>query len=201
MATNKITPTVYTDDGNHALVELQADAKKDEITLKKNETFVIMGREIDQMSARINILAIILWVAIWYKLKLFREIEKNHVFLMIFVVFIANSFLQILSSSFYSGSVSHELTSLLNLEQMGAVLLGTITLFAIFSVSDMAKWNNKSQVSTIAFVSMLVGIVEVFYFSVKKTGYQYKKLRKLKESLFNIMIVLFSLCIVIILSG
>ena len=68
------------------------------------------------------------------------EIENNKTMILIFLGFIINAIVQIFSSSLYSSSATHEMSSLINIEQMGAVTIGTISMFAIFALSGYAKW-------------------------------------------------------------
>jgi hypothetical protein len=186
---NLVTPTIRTEK----IIELLADAKIDNSELRKNESITLLAQEVDLDTVKINTVGIILWVIIWYKLDLFKEIENNNILLLVFLGFIINAIVQIFNTSLYSSSATHELSSLINIEQMGAVTLGTISMFTILALSGYPKWSRLGMIISLFLTALAIGVFEIYFFSSKKTGQQYSKLRKMKEILFNSMVMLFLL--------
>jgi hypothetical protein len=186
---NLVTPTIRTDK----IIELLADAKIDNSELRKNESITLLSQEVDFVTVKIHTSGIILWIILWYKLDLFKEIENNNILLLLFLGFIINLIIQIFNTSLYSSSATHELSSLINIEQMGAVTLGTISMFSIFSLSGYPKWSRLELIISLFLTALAIGVFEIYFFSSKKTGQQYSKLRKMKEILFNLMVMIFLL--------
>jgi hypothetical protein len=197
MATNKtiVAPTARDEK---ILELLLPDKKLDDQELHKNDTLNLFGIEIDLDSAKINIAGIFLWIIIWYKLKLFQRIEEDKTLLVIFIGFIIHNISQILNSSLYSASSSGEMVNLINIEQMGAVIFGSFALFSLFILSSYFTFENKKIINIILLTCLAIGCFQLVFFSTERTGKNFRKLRKVKENLFNTMIVLFLVALLFI---
>lgn len=146
----------------------------------------IIDLTVDKVSFIVLSFTIIALIILWKKLGLFSLIRDTKILLLIFIVQILFFMFQIFSSPASHADVSKETSSLIVVEQLSSVFLGSMVLFIVFS-SKIQYINYR-----IIMVSIIINTLLFIYTSVENTGENMRILRKIKQSGLNISIFLFA---------
>ncbi len=164
----------------------------DDIVEKHNPTVEFLGWNLDVDSTVIMLTSIALWVFIWYRTGLFDILPKdNSVYLLIFGFFILYSIINMITSGSKSGAVLYELGILLTVEQMIAILFGTVIVFTLFNDKLSIHQNQKSVISRISMSIVILLSFASLWVNVITSGRAFRAIRKSKQALYNISYCLF----------
>jgi hypothetical protein len=163
----------------------------EEIIEKGNPTIEFLGLELDVDSSVIMLTSVAIWVLIWYNSGLLRDLKRNWMYLVIFGFFILYTVANMITSGSKSGSVLYELNILLTVEQMIAILFGTVIVFVIFNDKLSIHPNAKSMINKLAFILVILLSVSSLWINVITSGRAFRAIRKGKQALYNIAYCLF----------
>jgi hypothetical protein len=179
-----VTPTIYESD---EFIDKQKPTIVDRIELHEENSIRLFGTRIDLKTLYVSLLAIIIASSLWYHTTLLKIGVKVNFILILFVTLILNFVLQIFTSSTFAGSISLEQSRLISGEQMNSMLLGSLLVF-IF----IMKNREEKDLRYILMVILIISILNSLIVSVKKTGSSIRTIRKIKQAIFNITLILFS---------
>lgn len=181
-----VTPTLYESDD---YIDSITPKSVDNIEVYKEKTFMVFGKELDLKSLYIYTLAILTSIILWKSLTLFSLMESNHFIVYLFVGLLLSFIFQIFTSSLYAGSLALEQSKLTTVQQINSALVGSIIIYLIF-INYHYVIDPKLQ--TIGMVILINSLISSMYIVVKMSGNSLRTLRKIKQSLVNINLILFS---------
>lgn len=156
----------------------------DRVELHRETGIVLFGKEVNISGLVISVIGIAIAIYLWYKLDLL----KDNVSIGFLVIIISNLLLQIFTTSVYSGSISLEQNKLTFAEQVNTAMLGSILVFIFIAGSK--NLNNKSI--RLAAICVIISLVNALYIGVHLQGNAIGTLRKIKEMIININLMLFA---------
>ncbi len=169
-----------------------ATVDDEEIVEKSNPTIEFLGWHLDVDSTVIMLSSIAIWVLIWYKSGLFDVLPKdNSLYMILFGFFILYSIINMVTSGSKSGSVLYELNILLTVEQMVAILFGTVIVFTLFNDKLQIHQDQKSVITRVSVSIMILLSFASLWLNVITSGRAFRAIRKGKQALYNISYCLF----------
>ena len=196
------------DDFEEEINEIVEEKEEEDIGEKSNpvyQTKSIIGKDLDQDSANVFILVILIWVLIWFTSGLWKTLEYDPIFVFIFLFFIVYICAQIYTSGTSSGGVVYELNILLTVEQMISILFGTIVVFTLFSHYLRDKMGVHPNCMNIIF-KLSISIVIILttaslWVNVITSGRSFRAIRKFKQGIYNVSLTLFIIIGLIVYKG
>ena len=182
-----VTPTIYEAD---EFIDVHKPIIVDNVELHKEKVTRLFGQDIDLKSFYISLFAILLAFLVWYQTGLLYMGIADSILIGIFIFLISNFIIQIFTSSKFAGSITLEQSKLVLTEQINAMLLGSLLVF-VFIVST-AKGQATKSIKDISRITLMLILLNSMNLSVKKEGGEIRTLRKLKETVLNISIALFT---------
>jgi hypothetical protein len=181
----------------------QTEEPDSEIGEHENPTIKVGGYKLDVDSLIVCFLAIFIWVLVWATSGLFGTLKYDFSFIVIFFTFIIYMFVMCITSGFSAGNVIYELNILLNVEQMIAILYGTMILFALFNHNLYSQLGLPDTCKPVVF-KLIMNIVLILtlsslWINVFTSGRSFRALRKFKQAVYNISLTLFVIiCLIFI---
>ncbi len=172
-------PTPDTDSGDDSVVE------------KGNPTIEFLGYQLDVDSSVIMIASVAIWVFIWNSTGLLQNVGRDWSYLAIFSFFIIYTAINMFTSGSKSGSVLYELNILLTVEQMIAIMFGTVIVFIIFNDKLMIHPVAKQIINKLGFAIVILLSFASMWINVITSGRAFRAIRKGKQGLYNIAYCLF----------
>lgn len=173
----------------------------DNIGKTKNPVIHIFGLEIDQDSMVVGLLIIVIWIMIWFSSGLSKTLDKDITFTIIFLLLIAYTLVNIVTAGSSSGGVVYELNILLTVEQMIAILFGTIVLFALFNGNIPVHENCKRVIVQLSISIVIVLTIASLWVNIKSTGRSFRAIRKFKQGIYNVALTIFIIIGLIYVKG
>ncbi len=167
------------------------DDTDDTIHERENPTVNLFGLILDRDSLFVTLTAIATWILIWSYTGLLQKIPSNWIFLVIFSSFIIYTILNLLSSTPTSGNALYELNILLTVEQMVAILFGTVIVFVLFSDRLNIHVEAKRVIERIGYATLILLSISSLWVNVITSGRAFRVVRKGKQAIYNIAYVLF----------
>lgn len=154
------------------------------IEFTKNNNFLLFGYEIDVISFSSIVVMLAVFNLFWFRFGFFRSMKKNKYLLSVYVFSTIFLLIQIGSSESVSGSISYETGKLSDIDQQistftSEYILFLFLLFYVFSMAD-EKY----------LLILLLLFIAHLYPSVPQTGKATRIVRKVKQYLFNICVML-----------
>lgn len=178
---------------------------EEEIGEKKNPTFILFDYEYDRDSTIVGVFIIFIWIIIWYSSGLWKTLKYDWTFLVIFFSFIFYNFVQIYNAGITSGGVVYELNILLTVEQMVSILFGTMVVFALFSHNLKEKMGIHDScmkiISKLSISIVLILTLGSLWINVITTGEMFRTIRKFKQGVYNVALMLFIIIALILYKG
>jgi len=181
-----VTPTLYESDD---YIDSITPKSVDNIEIYKEQTFMVFGKELDLKSLYIYTLGMIITVIIWNSLGLFALMANNHFIIYLFVGLMVSFIFQVYTSSLFAGSLALEQSKLTTVQQINSALVGSIIIYLIF-INYHYVIDQKLQL--VGMVILVNSLLSSMYIVVKMSGNSLRTLRKVKQTLVNINLVLFS---------
>jgi hypothetical protein len=154
---------------------------------------------LDRDSAVVYSAVIAVWVAVWVTTGLHRY--HSPLFVAIFTAFIGYCILAFITSDTKSGGVVYELNILLTVEQMISILFGTVVLFAVFADRLEAPASCKSVIYRLTMSNVVILCMASMWVNVYTSGHMFKALRKFKQGIYNIALIVFMLVAILYVRG
>jgi hypothetical protein len=161
-----------------------------EIGEKKNPTIKFNGYEYDKDSLVIIFMVIFIWSLIWKTTGLWKVLQYDKSFMVIFFAFILYMLMTARSSGITSGGVVYELNILLSVEQMISILFGTVILFAIFHNKIDVHANCKPVIFKLVMSTVMILTAASLWINVYTTGRAFRAVRKFKQGIYNVSLTL-----------
>jgi len=172
-----------------------------EVGERRNPTVKVLGDAVDRDSLVVGTLIIVLWVLIWRKSGLYKTLEYNPVFIIIFFGFIAYMLFNVKSSGTTSGGVVYELNILLTVEQMVSILLGTTVVFLLFIKNLPVPDSCRSVTFRLSVYIMMMLTAASLWVNVYTSGRMFRAIRKFKQGMYNIALTLYIIIGLIYVKG
>lgn len=181
--------------------EEETEEEESEINEKRNPIVPFFGYELDLDSFIVHGLIISIWLTIWFGTGLRTMVGKNIIFSIVFVLFLIYNILSVFTAGTSSGGVVYELNILLTVEQMVSILLGAVILFTLFYknlpiVTACSPIVNKLCVSNVILLTMAS-----LWVSVWTSGRAFRFIRKFKQGLYNIALMIMIIVGLLLLHG
>ncbi len=186
---------------NPVFVQTASEREKEITDAGQNPYIMVRGHKFDSDTIKIGLIAIFMWVLIWYNTGLLKLLSADKLFLIIFVGFIAWTLSNIYTASTTSGSVIFETNTLLTVEQMISILFGTMVLFAVFHRRLRLESNCKDFIGRIILYIIVILTLASLWVNLINTGRVFKAIRRFKQAMYNIALSLFLIICLIILKG
>lgn len=171
----------------------QPDEEGEEIGEKQNPTFTFLGYKFDTDSAIVMGLLVFIWFIVWKSTGLLSLVKYDLTFLVVFILFIIYCIINLYTSDTVSGSIVYELNILTSVEQMVAILYGTMVLFTLFHHFLPILDGCKNLVFKILISIVIIMTIISMWVNVFVTGRAFRALRKFKQGIYNIALILFLL--------
>lgn len=182
-------------------ISIDSTVPEDEIGEKGNPTFMFQGFEIDVDTARVVGLLLVIWIFIWRITGVYTSLRHDLLFTFIFISFTIYLLTALVTSGHYSGSITYELNILLSVEQMLIIVFGTVVLFTLFS-SKLSVHESCAPVIKRINLAMLVLLCTAnLWVSIYNSPRAFRTIRKMKQGIYNIVMIMFMVCLMIILRG
>lgn len=167
------------------------EVEESEIGEKRNPTIDLFGRELDVDSTVVMVLILLIWIVIWFYSGLWKTLQYDPSFSIIFFLFIAYVLANLATSGTTSGGVVYELNILLSVEQMVSILFGTIVLFALFNNRLDTDETCRSIVSKLSVSIVVILATASLWVNIYTSGRAFRAVRKFKQGIYNISLTLF----------
>ena len=176
----------------------------DDIDIGKSEnpTINVGGYELDYDTLLVMVVTVVAWITVWHQSGLLSQVLRNPSLLFVFLFFIGYCIMNVYTSGTTSGGVMYELNILLTVEQMIAILFGTMVLFAVFYqripfIPDRCKLTIHKLIIPI----VMVLTISSMWLNLVTSGRSFRALRKLKQGFYNIALALFIVITIVLLKG
>jgi hypothetical protein len=163
---------------------------EEELNLKDTDTIQIRNMKFDKTSFIILISAMVIFTIIWAAAGLFGETKKTKGLFVIYIIAMKIFVYQIIYSSTFTGNITYEQSNLVSLEQLGSMFVGSIVVLTVF-ISNIKPYKLHPKTFTILMLCIMLGSLMYVVISFRKTGYNLRIVRKVKQAIFNIVISLF----------
>lgn len=171
---------------------------------KQNATipmFLLFGEQVDKDSAIVIYMIIFLWIVLWRVSNLYKTLKYDRIFSIIFFSFIFYMLMNITTSGTTSGGVIYELNILLTVEQMISILLGTVILFTLFEHKLPIHESCRGIIKRIMFLIIIILTLSSLWVNVITTGRAFRAIRKFKQGVYNIALILFMIVCLLFIKG
>jgi hypothetical protein len=165
-------------------------ADEQDVVEKGNPTVNVVGYELDVDSAIVMCIITALWVLVWRTTGVL-DIPKQWAYMAIFYAFIVYTAVNMVTSGSKSGSVLYELNILLTVEQMIAILFGTVMVFVLFNDKMNIHPTAKRMITRIGYVILIILSFASMWINVITSGRAFRAIRKAKQGLYNVSYALF----------
>lgn len=162
-----------------------------EIGEKKNPTLTIGNYDFDIDSCVVMLLLILIWSFIWKTSGLWAMLKYDITFIFLYFFFIIYCVLNMFTSGNTSGSIVYELNILMNVEQMVSILFGTMILFTLFKDRLEIHQGCKKLISHLMMSIVIIMTIISLWVNVFVSGRAFRALRKFKQGVYNISLMLF----------
>lgn len=181
------------------IIDLEEDIA---IGKSDNPTITIGNKKLDYDTMLVMLVTVVAWVTIWHQAGLLPQVLRNPSLLFVFLFFIGYCIMNVYTSGTTSGGVMYELNILLTVEQMIAILFGTMVLFAVF-YQKMPFIPNKCKFTIHQLIIPIVIVLTIssMWLNLVTSGRSFRALRKLKQGFYNISLALFAVIAVVLLKG
>ena len=194
--------TSIEDLGEDFLSKVKQENSHDE---RRNPVVPFFGKDLDRDSLIVFSIIIGIWVLIWTTSGLWKVLEYDSIYTLLFFMFITYVLMQIYTSGTSSGGVVYELNILLTVEQMISILFGTIVVFTIFSNNLKSHYGVHDNCMKIVFrlcVSIIIILTTAsLWVNVITTGRSFRAIRKFKQGIYNVALTLFIIIGLILYRG
>jgi hypothetical protein len=162
-----------------------------EIDEDKNPVLTVWGKEYDMDTVTVTVIILILWFFIWNSTGLIKLAQQDNFYLFILVIFPMYMILNTSTSGVHSGGVVYELNILLSVEQMIAILFGTVVLFVLFikNLPISPEW--MVTMYTIGIIMIVLLCTASLWVNVVTSGRAFRMVRKGKQQIYNMCLILF----------
>ena len=161
------------------------DIQQEELQYKQDPTISLFGTKLDSLTVSMFSFGIALSIFIWFYFGFFTG--HNRYFLIVLCLFFIY---QIFASGRYAGSYSMEDNEMKEVVQANSVLFSSLIIILAFGNKSFNDDNNKMLV-----ISLLLSLVAIIYYSMKKTSDYKRMIRKLKITFMTISIFIFAMMI------
>lgn len=191
-----VSPTPVSDEK-----EEQEEEEESEINEKRNPIVRLFNYELDLDSMIVHFLIIAIWMTIWFGTGLRTMVGKDIIFSVVFILFLIYNILSIFTAGKSSGGVVYELNILLTVEQMVSILLGAVILFTLFYKNlpmhpACAPIINKLCISNVVLLTL-----SSLWVSVWTSGRAFRSIRKFKQGIYNIALMIMIIVGLLFLRG
>ena len=171
--------------------ESEAEQQQIDIGEVKNPVIKVMGKEYDFDSVVVLGLVLVIWFMLWNSTGMIKLAQQDMTYLFIFVIFPMYMIFTMTTSGLTSGGVIYELNILLSVEQMIAILFGTVVLFVLFmkNLPLADEWHTTMYTIGIAMIILLC--ISSLWVNVVTSGRAFRMVRKFKQGIYNICLTLF----------
>jgi hypothetical protein len=179
--------------------EVAAEEQEIDIGEVKNPTITLMGKEYDLDSIVVISIVLFIWFLVWNNTGLIKLAQQDTTYLFIFIIFPMYMILNMTTSGLTSGGVIYELNILLSVEQMIAILFGTVVLFVLFmkNLPVGSEWHVTLYTIGVSMIILLC--TASLWVNVVTSGRAFRMVRKFKQGIYNICLVLFIVLTVLFL--
>lgn len=167
----------------------------------QNPVVRIFDYDLDVDSITVSLLIVFMWSLIWYGSGLYKTLRYDWVFSLIFILFIVYIVTGVLSAGTTSGGIVYELNILLTVEQMIAILMGSVILFTLFSKNLPAPEGCSPIVFRLLMSNVVILMIASLWVNVITTGRAFRFIRKLKQGIYNIALTFLIIVGIIYIKG
>jgi hypothetical protein len=187
-----VTPTIYESD---KFVSDNEQTIIDNIELHHEDTIRLFGAEIDIKTLQSSLFSLFLLFIILYYTGIIKEIYRDKIILALIGLLISVVIFDIFSASTFAASLSLEQTRLIVIDQMSAVLTGSILLFLYVLTNSGTTLTKNKNATYLAVIALLLSILNTLKIGFKYTGNDIRTIRKCKEAVINVSIILFAMAV------
>jgi hypothetical protein len=180
---------------------VQGPPVDDEIGEKGNPTLLFQGYEIDQDTAIVVAVLVTIWVLVWRTTGVYKTLRHDILFSVIFVAFTIYLMTALVTSGHSSGSISYELNILLSVEQMVALLFSLVVVFTLFSYKLEVHASCSPVIKRINLAMLVLLSMTSLWVAIGNNARAFRGIRKFKQGMYNIVLIMFMVCALIILRG
>ncbi len=186
-------PVVTSQESEEEVVDKEEveDEEKKEIGEKTNPVIHLFGRKIDRDSVVVHFLIIVIWTLIWFGSGMATIVGKDIIFSVVFGLFILYNLASIMTAGHTSGGVVYELNILLTVEQMVAILFGTMVLFTLFYKNLPIQSSCAPVIFRLCISNVIILTLSSLWVSVWTSGRAFRSIRKFKQGIYNIALIVF----------
>lgn len=194
-----VSPTPVTENVKETVEE--EEEEESEINEKRNPIVRFFNYELDLDSMIVHLLIIFIWLTIWFGTGLRTMVGKDIIFSVVFMLFLLYNIVSIFTAGKSSGGVVYELNILLTVEQMVSILLGAVILFTLFYKNlpmhpACAPIINKLCISNVVLLTL-----SSLWVSVWTSGRAFRSIRKFKQGIYNIALMIMIIVGLLFLRG
>ena len=162
---------------------------------KKLKTVTIFGLELDATSLVISIVAIILWVMIWYFFDIFKIVRYSEIFFTMYIILV------IVNAINSATDVADVETERLQQATQQNFIQGGIAVFIlafVFLYNINLDDEDKTQIYIVLTICLIISSLSLIIINVKNNSKNIRLVRKVQQLLYNQGLILFLLAIFII---
>jgi hypothetical protein len=196
-----VSPTQPDSTSTDGTVPLTRTRTESEIREEENPTIRVLGVKYDLDTIIVNFSIIAVWIAIWWFSGLYRTLQYDPAFFLVFFLFASYMLINVASAGTTSGGVVYELNILLNVEQMISILFGSFMLFVLFNQSIPYHDSCRTLVFNLAMSVMMILATSSMWVNVVTSGRAFRFVRKLKQGIYNASLSIFVLILMIMLKA
>ena len=167
----------------------------------QNPVVRVFDYDLDIDSIIVSVLLVLIWTSIWFGSGLSSSLRYDWVFTVVFILFIVYNGVNVISAGTTSGGVVYELNILLTVEQMVAILLGSVILFLLFHKGLQFPEGCSGVVSKLLMSNVVILMVASLWVNVITTGRAFRFIRKFKQGIYNIALTFFIIVGIIYIKG
>jgi hypothetical protein len=163
--------------------------------LKDVPTFKVLGITLDKTSFYVMIITVILWIILWFSLKIFGIIKYSEIF---FIAYIIISILNLFNSATNVSDIESER---MNMASQQSFIQGGIAVFIlafVFLQNINMEESNRIKVYKILVISLIISCIGIVLINVKNVPSNVRFIRKIQQAIFNQGLVLFLLALYMI---
>lgn len=165
-------------------------------------TIPYLGIKIDRVALVLNFIMIAILLLIWKYTGFFNLISKSNP-MLIYIVFITIILLlnNILEQNIQTGDLDLEIKIMKLIEQMASILFGLSMISVVFGLARLCKTKPYRDTShaLLIFSSCFLALINMYYTS-KDNNIQYNRIRKIKQSLLTLSVILIIITIILVFS-
>jgi hypothetical protein len=163
--------------------------------LKDVPSFKVLGITLDKISFYVMIITVILWIILWFSLKIFGIVKYSEIF---FIAYIIISILNLLNSATNVSDIESER---MNIASQQSFIQGGIAIFIlafVFLQNINMEESNRIKVYKILVISLIISCIGIVLINVKNVPSNVRFIRKIQQAIFNQGLIIFLLALYMI---